>query len=1041
MNNRSNNQLTAGHPMLDGVKFMLAGLVLCFFALPALAQTVLPSGLPLYFEANQNQTEFLSRGNGYQFLVSAGGAQITLGETADGRATAQMEFPGANARAHVRGDSELPGKINYLIGRDASQWLTGLPTFSKVQITDLYPGINLVFHGNQRQLEYDFTIAPGADPDRIRIHFRGAEKLSVTSRGGLIVKIGDDEIQQSPAEIYQTIAGERKTVSGSYKMVDARTVAFELGQYDHSLPLVIDPVLSYSVYFGGNVGNAAYGIALDTNSTAGAPNGFIYIAGQTFSTKFATSGAFQTNFAGGVYAGDAFVAKFSNPATNLIYLTYLGGSGDDAAYGVAVDTNGNVYLAGATESPNFPTNNAIPGHSQIGGYTGPTGIYFADAFVTEIAAGGSNLIYSTYLGGNSSDAAYAIALDSANNAYVTGFTYSTNFPVTTNALLTRLACSNNIYVNANAFVAEITNGGGALVYSTFLGGTNYDVGKGITIDSANDVYVAGYTASFNFPVWNVPTNLPNAIYLNGSTNENAYANPDGAYDAFVTKFPPLSGTITPAAQTNAFYSTLLGNTNSDEAYGIAADSSGCAYVTGWTTSTNFPEVFPNANGPPGLYSFLVTNGFPIVPITNVFLTKIAANGSAVDYSVVFGGNSEDIGYGVAVDAAGNAFVVGAETSTNFPTMNFNGPLNQTNSLENDAFVSVFNTNCSSMYYSVCIGGSENLNNGFGGSAGYGIAVDSADNAYITGQTSATNFPVANNAATNTVVFPLIGTNSINGSVLSGTNDAFVAEIALGPAPFGPQITNSTLTNLTVGVGITVNFSVSATGSPALTYQWLLNGSNLVDGGNILGSISNVLTITGVQTNDAGNYEILVSNDWGFASSNANLTVLQSPQIITPLTNQTVGIGATVSFALTATGTPTLQYYWQFNGTNLTNSSTVSGATTPTLTLDNVQTNRSGTYTVIVTNNYAPPATDSALLTVLSAPVMTLSLVSNNIADGLFFNIIGGSNDGRFHVFYTTNLLMPFTNPFGNPSFNSLGQFSGAAPGQTNPQEFFILTEP
>ena len=240
-----------------GMKLVLAGLVLNLFTLAVLAQTASPFNLPLYFESNKGQTEFISRGNGYEFLISASGAQIALRKSTAGPAAVQMQFPGASTQATLRGDGELSGKINYLIGNDPAKWQTGLPTFSKVQIGEIYPGINLVFYGNESRLEYDFTIAPGANLDAVKIHFAGVDKISLTPQGGLALKIGTGEFRQLAPEIYQTVGGVRKMVSGGYKLLDDRTVAFKIGNYDHSQPLVIDPVLVYSTYFGGKTGTTA----------------------------------------------------------------------------------------------------------------------------------------------------------------------------------------------------------------------------------------------------------------------------------------------------------------------------------------------------------------------------------------------------------------------------------------------------------------------------------------------------------------------------------------------------------------------------------------------------------------------------------------------------------------------------------------------------------------------------------------------------------------------------------------------------------------
>ncbi|MGH8022325.1 MAG: SBBP repeat-containing protein, partial [Limisphaerales bacterium] len=419
----------------------------------------------------------------------------------------------------------------------------------------------------------------------IKMRFDGVRNVSITPNGDLVLKIGGGEIRQPEPEIYQVINGARRVIPGGYKILDSRTVGFAIAGYDHSAPLVIDPVLGYSTFFGGNVGDTARVTALDAS-------GDIYIAGDTFSKFFSTTGAVQTNYAGGQNYGDAFVAKLDPTGTNLIYLTYLGGSGDDVALGLAVDSAGNAFIGGYTDSKNFPTNNALyPTIPSV--YSSYYGFQPGSGFVSELNAAGTQLIYSTYLGGASANMVEAIAVDSADNAYAVGYTYSTNFPVTANALLPHLASTNGTaFLNPNAFLTEIASNDSKLVYSTYLGGTNYDVATGVAVDASDNVYVAGYTASFNFPTWNTPANLPDGRYLNGLTNQTSVF---FRFDAFATKFPPLNGTIPPSSQTN-FYSTFLGGTNNDMAYGIAADAAGDAYVTGWTASTNFPLI----NSPPGL---------------------------------------------------------------------------------------------------------------------------------------------------------------------------------------------------------------------------------------------------------------------------------------------------------------------------------------------------------------------------------------------------------------------------------------------------------
>ncbi|HZL14416.1 MAG TPA: hypothetical protein VFC85_09795, partial [Verrucomicrobiae bacterium] len=301
----------------------LAGFASCVAALNLVAQTAAPFGnLPLYFEAG-SAAQFIARGSDTEFSISPTHTQFALRKSDSVRAV-QMQFIGANPNAKISGGSEFSGKINYLTGNNPAQWRSQIPTFAQVCVGQIYSGINLIYYGNQRQLEYDFTLAPGANPNAIAIRFDGADKISVNAGGELVLKLGGNEIIQPAPEIYQTAKGARKEISGGYKILDKRTVAFSIGKYDSAQPLVIDPILSYSTYFGGTLGETAWAIALDKNDSS------IYVAGETFSQHFTTNnlpfstpGAFQTNFAGGKLTGDAFVAKFDNSGTNLIYLTYL----------------------------------------------------------------------------------------------------------------------------------------------------------------------------------------------------------------------------------------------------------------------------------------------------------------------------------------------------------------------------------------------------------------------------------------------------------------------------------------------------------------------------------------------------------------------------------------------------------------------------------------------------------------------------------------------------------------------------------------------
>ncbi len=745
--------------------------------------------LPLWFEAG-SPTQFTAHASDSQFTITPDGATFSLTKNTGENAGCSLQFVGANPSARIAGDAPLTGTINYFYGSNPNQWRAGVPTFAQVRVENIYPGINVVYYGNRQKLEYDFNLAANVNPSVIALHFAGAEKISVDAQGALVISFNSGEVIQHPPVAYQTIHGARQEIAASYKILDAHTAAFALGDYNRSEPLVIDPVLSFSTYYGGNLGETGWAIAVNPI------DGSIYVAGQTYSSKntnnlptltFSTPGAFQTNYQGGRVSGDAFVARFNiefdtdGNGTNLslIYATYLGGSGNDGALGLAVDAAGNAFLAGFTDSTNFPTANALY-PTVSGGIDKFAKSHLTDAFVTELNPAGNGLVYSTYLGGNSMDAAYGITLDDAGNAYVTGYTYSTNFPVTPGAFQPKLGCTNTVYINANAFVSEISAGGTTLNYSTYLGGTNYDEGRALAYNSGK-LFVTGFTASTNFPATNylpamvlidtnyytkkdhgvlvtnvsIFTNYFSGEKLNGSTNKN-----NRATDAFITAFSvdsPTSFTL--------LYSTFLGGTNDDRANGIAADASGNAFVAGYTTSTNFPDTVPGLAN-----SYVHTNGFRYVNATNGFLTKISWDGTntSIAYSSMFGGRGVDVANGVALDSLGNAYVIGSASSTNFPvtTNNIGGDLSATNHFDkkrhkSDVVVIAFNPDATALLYSFYLGGKEN-------DYGNAIAVDKFDNAYIVGQTLSTNFPVT-----------IDSSNSISAlqTHRNGTNDMFMSIIS------------------------------------------------------------------------------------------------------------------------------------------------------------------------------------------------------------------------------------------------------------------------
>jgi hypothetical protein len=670
------------------------------------------SHLPMSFEANRGQTDpqvaFVSRGSGYTLFLTKDEAVFALNRSEGAQrrtSTLRMHFEGTNPKARVSGHDELEGKSNYFIGNDPNQWHTTIPTFARVENRGIYTGVDLVYYGNQQQLEYDLRVAPGADPGQIAFDFRTdhpaharqgtTSALRVDADSNLVSSSSGSEVLLRRPDVYQLLAREsgateKKVVEAKYIVKKDNQVGFELGSYDHTKTLIIDPVVPfYSTYLGGAANDYGYGIALDAKGNA-------YVTGSTASLNFPVVACFQCANAGGL--ADAFVTEL-NPG-GLVYSTYLGGAANDYGFGIAVDGLGNAYVTGSTNSPNFPVALCFQCVFQGGA---------ADAFVTEIAAGGAGLIYSTYLGGKAGDWGRAIALDPAGDAFVTGNTTSKNFPVP--------GCVFGCVPGglSDAFVTElkrVPGGPVVLVYSDYLGGKSNDYGYGIAVDPNQNAYVTGATSSPNFPI-TAPACFQCA--------------PQGLSDAFVTHVAPFG-----AALVN---STYLGGPTNDFGYGIAIDGQRTVYVTG-STAGPFPL------GP--CFQCVYGGG-----VSDAFVTKLDPTLTGIIYSTYLGGAGADAGRGIAVDAMGDADVTGNTNSKNFPVANcFQCILNG----GTDAFVTSLTPAGVAVIYSTYLGGR-------GNDFGRGIAVNLAFNPtvhFVTGYTNSVNYPV-------------IG----GGFPPAGLNDAFV----------------------------------------------------------------------------------------------------------------------------------------------------------------------------------------------------------------------------------------------------------------------------
>lgn len=576
--------LTAPPGQLRSVAFLvLFPLVMMAAKSPSVGPAAPPSfgTLPLYFEASRGHGDFgfVARGQNCNLFVAPAEAVLTLTKS-EGIASAgldrhpvasrvrqatrelRLEFVGANAAAPMRGQEELPGRANYFLGNDPEQWRTGVTLFARLRVEQLYPGVDLVYYGNDRRLEYDFMVAPQADPGNIVLRFSGADKIQVDAAGDLLFTLGSDEIRQPRPFVYQLVDGVRKPVAGSYVLRRHGVVTFQLGEYDRTLPLVIDPVLSYASYFGGSGADVAWDVAVDAD-------GFVYLAGESMGGLPVRSGTVTNAHSGSDRGhGDAFVAKFDNAGTNLIYLAYLGGRSADVGLALAVDDAGSAYVTGYTESTNFPTVNAlfpaIKGRPYPGVNTFPP-----DAFVAKLSPAGSALVYSTYLGGEALDVGSGIAIDPAGNAYVAGYTESTNF-VTANAD----AYLTNYSGGGDAFVAKLDATGTNLHYSFYLGGTNRDVGWDVFADAEGVAFVTGSTRSTNFPAANLLA---------------------GGMDAFV------SVVATESNQAYLSFSEFIGGRADNVGYRITTDGNAGLYVVGSTTADATFPVTPSIVNPGGVF--------------------------------------------------------------------------------------------------------------------------------------------------------------------------------------------------------------------------------------------------------------------------------------------------------------------------------------------------------------------------------------------------------------------------------------------------------
>ncbi|HWO39433.1 MAG TPA: SBBP repeat-containing protein, partial [Candidatus Acidoferrum sp.] len=778
-------------------------------------------------------------------------------------------------QATVAGLDPLPTRVNYFIGNEPKKWHTDISTYSHVKYQDVYPGVDLLFYGNQRRLEYDFAVAPGADAKAIALNVQGASKLRIDQHGNLLMKVPGGEVEWQKPDVYQDVKGERHQIAGSYAITNGNEIRFSLPNYDHSLPLTIDPALNYVTYLGGSGSDVAFGIALDSAGDA-------YVAGETTSTDFPPGTL--TPPLDTATVGTAFVSELNPAGTQLLFSTYLGGSGEtgtgDAALAIAVDGSGAVYVTGFTGSSDFPTtaaNALIP--TAPGNSSG-----FGTGFITKLIPANpaaTQLAYSSYLGGSNEDQGNGIAVDANGNAYVTGVTLSTDFPTTPNAISTTL-----LNPNGSAFLSEInTNASGTAskVYSTYFGGTNGagtpnlfgDAAFGVTIDTGSNAYIVGTTTSTDFP----PIGHVVSSCL---TDANGIA------------FVSVINTATPAMT----YSTCLGGASTEtQGFGITLGLSSIVYVTGQTTSADFPVTVGSIPAPAGG----VTAGVVFVSLLNT--TSATPN----QYSTYLGGSNGDLGNGIATDSTGDAYVTGGTNSADFPITQ--GAILVTRKNANGTgFVSKINPGghgLADLLYSSYFGGS---GNGSINDVGNGIAVSAADNAYITGQTSSSDLPVTSGV--------------FQSALKSTTTNAFVADLPLTPTisysptsiDFGTQlvsisslpqfvtITNNTASAVTLTLPPTTTGAnpadfVGAAGGTSPCTTSLAAGASCTIGVTFTPSnpVAETATLNIVDSLDTSSHPMLVALSGTGSATTSNITITPTSltlpgALLTTSTNATVSIG-------------------------------------------------------------------------------------------------------------------------------------------------------
>jgi hypothetical protein len=764
--------------------------------------------LPMAFVENQGQADpgvfFTAQGQGYAVALTSQGAVLSLRQATPGKKSVMdptflsrtlrkhpqttktsvlaVKFFGANPSPKIRGQEKLAGRTDFFRGSDSKNWLTNVPSYARVTYESVYPGVDLTFYGNHSHLEYDFVVAPGASPESIALDVSGAQRIETSAQGNIVIRAGTGSVQLEKPHVYQERNGERIEVAGNYVVSPDRRIRFSVGNYDRTEPLVIDPILNYSIFLGGSADDIGFGIAIDGKGNA-------YVTGETFSTDFpTTANAFSKTHGTGIANGAVFVTQLNPTGTAVLYSTYLSGSGGEGGFAIALDSSNNIYVTGQTMSIDFPTTaNALkPGPLAANLH----GMAFLSV-INPAASGAASLIYSTNLGGTGGDIGFGIATDANQNAYIVGATLSADFPQM-NGIQNAL----NSPMGGNAFLTRIDttkSSAASLIFSSWVGGSGAsgDLAHSVAVNSSNsNAYLTGSTTSADFP-----------------TTANAFLQtaPTGVANSAV--FISQVDTTKSGAAALIYSSYIAGATVSasgDFGLGIALGPNNVAYLTGKTISADFPVTTGSFQSP-----FNEALGLGVAFVTLIDTSQMGA--TSLKYSATLGGNNGDTGFGIQADSNSNAIVVGTTSSADFPVTP--GAFQQ--KLKNPAggaFISKLNpggNGTADLVYSTFLSGS-------GATPpmidfGMGIAIDANNDAFVTGQTGSADFPIPG-------IIP----------TLNGPSDAYVTSLKVEPTvTISPLIVN--FPAIQVGSTAPAAFVTltNNTGS-ALPVSFALSGANAAD---------------------------------------------------------------------------------------------------------------------------------------------------------------------------------------------------------------------